>query len=68
MNELRWFEVEVVEASYRGKLTVSVDRDAIEWDGNEAIQRAAWREWRRRFGPPVSACCYTHCKILREVH
>lgn len=50
MNEQRGFKCRVYEGTYNGVIVVWVDSEAIEMNGNTAIENAAWREWRRKFG------------------
>ena len=59
----RVFKCKVYEGTYDGEVTVSVDEDAIEMNGNSAIENAAWREWRRKFGTGIGMAA-TGVKIL----
>jgi hypothetical protein len=62
----RGFVCKIDEGTYEGEVTVWVDEDTIEICGNAAIENAAWREWRRRFGSSIGMA-YTACKILTEL-
>lgn len=66
MSETRGFRCQVYEGTYRGEMVVWVDADAIEQFGNEEIERAAKRQWRKDFGPAVGMAA-TGVKILEEV-
>lgn len=67
MEDTRTFECRIQEATYSGTVTVEVDAEQIEWEGNAAIENAAWRQWRRKFGPAVGGLTYRSCEILQEV-
>lgn len=50
---VRVFKCEIIEGDHCGEVTVSVDAGSIEIRGSEAIEAAAWRKWRQRFGSSV---------------
>lgn len=62
----RGFKCKVYEGTYSGEVTVWIDEDVIEMNGNSAIENAAWREWRCKFGPGVGMAA-TGVKILEEI-
>jgi hypothetical protein len=62
----RVFKCKVYEGTYSGEVTAQVDEDSIEREGNTAIENAAWREWRREFGPGIGLAA-TGVKILEEI-
>lgn len=66
MNNQRRFKCKIHEGTYHGEVTVCVDRESIEISGNDAIEQAAWKEWRRTFGGSIGMAA-TGCKILEEV-
>jgi hypothetical protein len=66
MSTTRVFKCYVYEGTYNGEVTVHVNADLIEMYGNDAIEAAAWCEWRRRFGPSIGMAA-TGVKILEEI-
>ena len=65
MNQ-RGFICEIIEGTYNGEVTVWVDENAIEQNGNIAIESAAWRSWRKSFGTSIGMA-YNSCKIIEEI-
>ncbi|QLE46448.1 hypothetical protein FD723_40260 (plasmid) [Nostoc sp. C052] len=66
MSDQRGFRCRVHEGNYQNEITVWVDAESIEINGNSAIEQAAWREWRKTFGSSIGMAA-TGCKILEEV-
>ena len=62
----RGFRCRLDEGTYQGKVTVWVEAESIEREGNSAIERAAWKEWRRTFGTGLGLAA-TRCTIEAEV-
>lgn len=62
----RGFRCRIDEGTYDGTVTVWVGAESIEQEGNPAIERAAWTEWRRTFGPGLGLAA-TQCTIEAEV-
>jgi isopenicillin N synthase-like dioxygenase len=62
----RGFTCHISEGTCTGEVTVWVNAEDIEMDGNSVVERAAWREWRRCFGPLIGMA-YTSCEIGDEI-
>jgi hypothetical protein len=67
LDEQRGFKCRVQEGTYQGDFEVWVNADSIEQFGNEAIESAAKKQWRSRFGSSIGLA-YFKISILDEIH
>jgi hypothetical protein len=67
LDEQRGFNCRVQEGTYQDYLEVWVDADSIEQFGNEAIESAAKKQWRSKFGSSIGSA-YFRIEILEEIY
>jgi hypothetical protein len=63
----RKFKCRIWDGAYGGEVVAIVDAKQVELFGDQAIEDAAWRAWRREFAAKIDMP-YHRCAILSEIY